>query len=176
MRKLPAGVPASSPPSIGRTCLAAALALALAAGASAQAQQAQAQQAQAQQGQAQQGQAPAASGQVKPAAEGQASPAADRGNDFPTLARVEYVFECLGDNPDRPRHEMLYKCVCAVDRVAEAVSYDRWVELSTFFKAQPMAGERGAYVRERSDIRSQLKSYRDLQAKVKKACFIPSAK
>jgi RecA-family ATPase len=121
--------------------------------------------AQAQQGQAAGG--PSASGEVKPAAE--------RANDFPTLARVEYVFECLGDNPG-PRHEMLYKCVCAVDRVAEKIPYDRWVDLSTFFKAQPMAGERGAYVRERSDIQSHLKSYRELQAGAKKACFISSGK
>lgn len=96
-----------------------------------------------------------------------------RGNDYPTLARVEFVFECLSDNPG-PRHEMVYKCVCAIDRVAEEVPYDRWVDLSTFFKAQPMAGERGAYVRERSDIRAQLKSYRELQLKAKKACFIPT--
>jgi hypothetical protein len=98
-----------------------------------------------------------------------------RGNDFPTLARVEYVLECIGETPG-PRHEVLYKCVCAVDRVAEAVPYDRWVDLSTFFKAQPMAGERGAYVRERADIQSQLKSYRELQARVRKACFIPEKK
>jgi hypothetical protein len=101
-------------------------------------------------------------------------PAEPRVNDFPTLARVEYVFECLSDNPGPPRHEMVYKCVCAVDRVAEAISYDRWVDLSTFFKAQPMAGERGAYVRERSDIQAQLRSYREVQLNAKKACFIPT--
>jgi hypothetical protein len=95
----------------------------------------------------------------------------ERPNDYPTLARVEYVFDCLNENPG-PRHEMVYKCVCAADRVAEAVPYDRWVDLSTFFNAQPMAGERGAYVRERADIQSQLKSYRELQLNAKKACFI----
>ena len=104
---------------------------------------------------------------------GQSAP--ERANDFPTLARVEFVFECLNDNPG-PRHEMVYKCVCAVDRVAEAVPYDRWVDLITFFNAQPMAGERGAYVRERTDIQSQLKAYRELQLNAKKACFIPIAK
>jgi hypothetical protein len=122
------------------------------------------------------------SGMFHPAVAQQAVPAqpslppeaaAPRANDFPTLARVEYVFECLSENAG-PRHEMVYKCVCAVDRVAEAISYDRWVDLSTFFKAQPMAGERGAYVRERSDIQAQLKSYREVQQNAKKACFIRS--
>ena len=97
----------------------------------------------------------------------------ERPNDYPTLARVEYVFDCLNENRG-PRHEMVYKCVCAADRVAEAVPYDRWVDLSTFFNAQPMAGERGAYVRERTDIQAQLKSYRELQLQAKKACFIPT--
>ncbi len=118
----------------------------------------------------------AASGQVRPAPpSGERPPAEQAANDYPTLARVEYVFECLEENAG-PRQEMIYKCVCAVDRVAETIPYDRWVELSTFFKAQPMAGERGAYVRERSDIQSQLKSYRELQARVRKACFIPDKK
>jgi len=99
---------------------------------------------------------------------------AERPNDYPTLARVEYVFDCLNENPG-PRHEMVYKCVCAADRVAEAVPYDRWVDLSTFFNAQPIAGERGAYVRERSDIQAQLKSYREIQLNAKKACFIRTA-
>jgi hypothetical protein len=122
--------------------------------------------------QTQQAAPPAASGAPASApSSGQAS--GERVNDYPTLARVEYVFECLNDNPGPP-HEMLYKCVCAVDRVAEAVPYERWVELSTFFKAQPIAGERGAYVRERPDIQAQLKSYRELQLNAKKACFIPT--
>jgi hypothetical protein len=102
-----------------------------------------------------------------------AQAATERPNDFPTLARVEYVFDCLQENHG-PRHEMVYKCVCAIDRIAEAVPYDRWVDLSTFFNAQPIAGERGAYIRERSDIQGQLKSYRELQLKAKKACFIPT--
>ena len=159
MRNNQAGLQVSSSPFIRNACVAVALGLAIGAAASVQAQQ----------GQAQQGQL------AGPAASGQGEAPAERVNDFPTLARVEYVFECLAENPG-PRHEMLYKCVCAVDRVAEVVSYDRWVDLSTFFKAQPMAGERGAYVRERADIQSQLKSYRELQARAKKACFIPSAK
>ena len=160
MRNRRAGLQAPLSRFLRRACLAAALSLASAAAAWAQAPSGAAQQGEAQQGEAQRGEAQQAPGRV---------------NDFPTLARVEYVFECLSEN-EGPRHEMLYKCVCAVDRVAEAVPYDRWVDLSTFFKAQPMAGERAAYVRDRPDIQSQLKSYREVQAKAKKACFIPSGK
>jgi hypothetical protein len=159
VRNRKAGRQASSS-DVMKACIASALALAI--GGAAWAQQATP--------------GAAASEQVTPApSSGERPPAGPAANDYPTLARVEYVFECLEENAG-PRHEMVYKCVCAVDRVAESVPYDRWIELSTFFKAQPMAGERGAYVRERSDIQSQLKSYRELQARVRKACFIPEKK
>ena len=102
-----------------------------------------------------------------------AQQATERPNDFPTLARVEYVIGCLNET-EGPRHEMMYKCVCAADRVAEAIPYERWVEMSTIVQAQPIAGERGAYIRERKDVQSHLKHFRELQLKAKKSCFIPT--
>jgi hypothetical protein len=161
-----------------------ALGLVATAPAHAQAQQSQAQQSPSTQGAASAQAGATASGQVKPAPSAGADSAAKAGgqsqaenrvNDFTTLARVEYVFECLQDNPG-PRHEMVYKCVCAIDRIAEQIPYDRWIDLDTFFKARPMAGERGAYVRERADIQAQIKSYNQVQARAKKACFIADGK
>lgn len=93
-------------------------------------------------------------------------------NDFPTQARVEYVLGCMDDNAERPKQEMFYKCVCAADAVAARVSHDRWVELSVFNSARPIAGERGAYVRERRDAPAMMRAYRELQANAYKSCFI----
>lgn len=100
------------------------------------------------------------------------APAKVRVNDFPTQARVEYVYECLAENPGPSMQEMFYKCICAADAVAARVSHDRWVELSVFNAARPMAGERGAYVRERADAPAMLRAYRELQADARKSCFI----
>jgi hypothetical protein len=181
VRKSGKGMESSQPAIARSSCLAALMAFGLVAAAPAYAQ--------APQTSSTEGAAPAqaqagatASGQVKPAPPAGADSAARTGgqaesrtNDFTTLARVEYVFECLQDNPG-PRHEMVYKCVCAIDRIAEQIPYDRWIDLDTFFKARPMAGERGAYVRERSDIQAQIKSYNQVQARAKKACFIADGK
>lgn len=93
-------------------------------------------------------------------------------NQFPTLARVEYVERCLTQF-ERPRQELIYKCSCAIDAVAKQVDYDTWVGLETFNNAVPIAGERGAYVRERKDARTQVKAYREVQASARKACFLP---
>jgi len=100
-------------------------------------------------------------------------PQAARANDFPTLTRIEYVEACR-QQFDRPPQELIYKCVCAIDKIAEEVDHDTWIALITFNNAAPIAGERGAYLRERKDTRSMVKSYRDLQAKARTSCFLPA--
>ena len=72
-------------------------------------------------------------------------PALAAANDFPTLERVLFVEACVRDHPDRPRQEMLYKCSCALDNIAERIralghfapgTYARFVELSSI-KEEP---------------------------------------
>ena len=99
---------------------------------------------------------------------------APRPNDFPTQARVEYVYACMEENAGPSMQEMFYKCICAADAVAARVSHERWVELSIFNAARPMAGERGAYLRERKDSPAMLRAYRELQASARESCFIRS--
>ena len=47
-------------------------------------------------------------------------------HDYPTVARVEYVNECIGQNGGKL--EALYQCSCAIDRIAAPLSYDEFVE------------------------------------------------
>jgi hypothetical protein len=78
----------------------------------------------------------------------------------------------MSENAGPPPQEMFYKCICAADAVAARVSYDRWVELSVFNAARPIAGERGAYLRERRDAPGLMRAYREVQASAFKSCFI----
>lgn len=94
-------------------------------------------------------------------------------NEYPTLARVEYVEACALQF-DRPRQELIYKCSCAIDNIASKVDYDTWIALETFNNAAPIAGERGAYIRERKDLRTHVQNYRELQSKARLACFLPA--
>ncbi|MCX8003528.1 MAG: hypothetical protein N2688_01000 [Burkholderiaceae bacterium] len=94
-----------------------------------------------------------------------------RANDFPTVARVEYVLACMRESKSPPQ-EMMYKCSCALDQIAARIKYDAWVELSTIALATPIAGERGGVMRDLPDGRKQIARYRELQAQAKKACFI----
>ena len=94
-----------------------------------------------------------------------------RANDFPTVARVEFVLSCMRDSK-AAAHEMLYKCSCLVDSIAQRMRYDEWVELSTLANAMPIAGERGGALRDLKDGRKRVAELRRLQEDAKKGCFI----
>jgi hypothetical protein len=94
-----------------------------------------------------------------------------RGNDYPTLDRVQYVEECIQSHPDRQRQEMVYKCSCALDEIAKRVPYRSYVELSTSVKASGIAGERGA-LREDPGVKSMVKKFREVQGQAYKICLI----
>jgi hypothetical protein len=91
-------------------------------------------------------------------------------NDFPTHARAEFVLTCMKDQG--MRQEALYKCSCAIDAIADKVSYETWVDLSTVANATTIAGERGGVMRDMKDGRKIITSYREIQDNAKKSCFI----
>jgi hypothetical protein len=97
-------------------------------------------------------------------------PATASANDFPTTSRVEYVLECM--NANQGKYEYLYKCSCAIDRIASKVDYDEYVEISTAARHRSLGGERGAEFRDPESVRVMAKKYNDIQAESNNACFI----
>lgn len=99
-----------------------------------------------------------------------ALPMAARAHDFPTADRVEYVLECMVDH--QSKQEYLYKCSCAIDRIARAVNYDEYVEMSTALRNKSLGGERGAEFRDPAFVKDMANKYKALQDKARKACFV----
>jgi hypothetical protein len=95
-------------------------------------------------------------------------------NDFPTVDRVLYVQDCMRVHPGA-YYEMVNKCSCAVDRLAEEVKYDDYVTMSTVVNAMTIGGERGNELRDNESLKPQVARYRELQSRVQKACFINPA-
>jgi hypothetical protein len=93
-------------------------------------------------------------------------------NDFPTAERVQYVFECMRERPGVPHYEMVYKCSCAIDAIAEQLPYDEYVELWTASRGITIAGERGAELRDSQDSRDMAKKFRDIDGQAQKKCFL----
>jgi hypothetical protein len=91
-----------------------------------------------------------------------------RVNDFPTLARVEYVQECVNRTGGGESH--IYQCSCVVDRIAEAMSYDEFVEASTFARYSTLPGEAGGIFRDTEDGKKKAKLFKSVEADAFRAC------
>jgi hypothetical protein len=92
-------------------------------------------------------------------------------NDYPTAARVEYVQDCMGRHGGKL--EYLYKCSCVIDRLAEKLSYDEYVEASTFAHYSTLPGEGGGIFRDPPRAKERAKLYRALEANAYKSCGVP---
>jgi len=92
-------------------------------------------------------------------------------HDYPTVARVEYVNECIGKNGGKLA--ALYQCSCAIDRIANELAYDDYVEASTFAKYATLPGEAGGIFRDSEHARQMAKSFRDLEASALRGCGMP---
>ncbi len=96
---------------------------------------------------------------------------AAQAHDYPTSERVIYVEACMRDHPGA-HYEMLNKCSCVLDALAQTLSYDDYVEMSTAANATTIGGERGSVIRDAPLLQAQIKKYKALQAQAQKSCFI----
>ena len=92
-------------------------------------------------------------------------------NDFPTADRVAFVMECMRDHSGG-QFELLNKCSCTIDRLAEKYKFDDFVEAQTMAKAVTIAGERGSALRDNDDAQQQAKKYRASVIDAGRACFL----
>jgi hypothetical protein len=91
-------------------------------------------------------------------------------HDYPTIARVEYVNDCIGKNGGKLA--ALYQCSCAIDRIANALSYDDYVEASTYAKYAALTGAGGGIFRDSEQARRLAKSFRELEAEALRGCGV----
>ena len=94
-------------------------------------------------------------------------------NDYPTSARVEYVQDCIGRHGGKL--EDLYKCSCVIDRLAQKLTYDEFVEASTFAHYSTLPGEGGGIFRDPDTAKQKAKLYRTLESESQKACGLGPA-
>jgi uncharacterized membrane protein YeiH len=64
----------------------------------------------------------------------------------------------------------MYQCSCAIDRIANALSYDDYVEASTYSKYATLTGAGGGIFRDSELARRLAKSFRDLEADALRGC------
>ncbi len=94
-------------------------------------------------------------------------------NDYPTYARVQFVQDCAaragGSQAD------VYKCSCVIDNLAEHLTFDEFVEASTFAHYTTLPGEGGGIFRDPDNAKKQTKLYRTLEADAYRSCGLKPA-
>ena len=92
-------------------------------------------------------------------------------NDFPTQARIEYVLRCMDANGGQ-KYENLYACVCIIDKIAEKIAYDEYVEGEVFAQLRTTPGERGGVFRDPDRASFLVKKISDITEVAEKSCFV----
>lgn len=97
--------------------------------------------------------------------------AALAGDDYPTREKVEYVLACMRE-AKAPQQELLYKCSCVIDQIAQRMSYEQFTRDATTSNALSIGGERGEVMRAYVDGRKLAKELRTVEGEARRACFL----
>lgn len=95
-------------------------------------------------------------------------------NDFPTSARVEFVTSCM--NQHQGKHEYLYKCSCAIDHMAKAVSHDEFVDIVTAARTVSLQGALVSQLRQVAEMQDMARKFVTIQKDAYAACNLPEPK
>ena len=96
--------------------------------------------------------------------------AAAAANDFPTVARADYVLGCMAANGNT--RLALERCACSLDAIAEQLPYVRYEVAETALRMQAgNLGERAAELRDPPQVRAAVEELRRAQAEAALRCF-----
>ena len=90
-------------------------------------------------------------------------------NDYPTNARADYVFVCMATNGQT--REMLDRCSCAIDRIAEVLPYADYVGAETILRMRQTTGERSGMFRGMATMTETVAILRRAEAEAEIICF-----
>lgn len=90
-------------------------------------------------------------------------------NDYPTVARADYIFGCMAANgQSRPALE---KCSCSIDTIATILPYDKYQEAETILRMVQVAGQSSEVFRSTGMFRDIVADLRRAQAEAEVTCF-----
>lgn len=89
-------------------------------------------------------------------------------NDYPTIARADYVFACMQVNGQS--RDNLFKCSCSIDKIAELLPYKDYEEAETVMSIIQKGGEKVAPFRYKP-VQDKVKKLRRAQVEAELLCF-----
>jgi hypothetical protein len=89
-------------------------------------------------------------------------------NDYPTVARADYVYACMAVNGQtRP---ILEKCSCSIDEIANILPYDDYERAETLISVGLRGGENVAWTHS-PEFQEKIKNLRRAQVEGELRCF-----
>ncbi|WP_041669351.1 hypothetical protein [Cereibacter sphaeroides] len=92
----------------------------------------------------------------------------ERLNDYPTLARADYIFACLATN-GQDRNTMR-RCACSIDVIASILPYEAYEKAETILSMRLGTGERAGLFRIPA-TQAGVADLRRAQAEAEMTCF-----
>lgn len=100
---------------------------------------------------------------------GSAQELPEAANDYPTLARADYIFGCMAANGQG--RDVMMKCACSIDMIASILPYEQYVEAETVLSMALVGGERMAIFRTAASAKALVADLRRAQAEAEILCF-----
>jgi hypothetical protein len=79
------------------------------------------------------------------------------------------------DSHGGQKYENLYSCICVIDKIAENIAYDEYVEAEVFAQLRSTPGERGGVFRDPDRASFLTQKISDITEVAGKACFLDPA-
>ena len=90
-------------------------------------------------------------------------------NDYPTVARADYVFACMVSNGQT--RKALEQCSCSIDVIASILTYDSYVEAETIMRLRLVGGEKSTVFRTGPKMKETFANLKRAQAEAEIRCF-----
>ena len=90
-------------------------------------------------------------------------------NDYPTVARADYIFACMKTNGET--RQTLEQCSCSIDVIASLIPYDSYVAGETVASMDQEPGQIGGMFRGAEVTKEALANLRRAQAEAEVRCF-----
>lgn len=90
-------------------------------------------------------------------------------NDYPTVAKAEYVFGCMKVNGET--REVLEKCSCSIDVIASILPYERYETAASFISVGQLQGEKGILFRQSEPAKNATDQLNRARVEAEIRCF-----
>jgi hypothetical protein len=90
-------------------------------------------------------------------------------NDYPTVARADYVFGCMQVNGQT--RDALERCSCSIDVVAALLPFDQYEEAETVMRVRQRGGRNASMFLSMPTLRAKVDDLKRAQVEAELRCF-----